>query len=195
MPQDFTAFITDYYDRFAAALREVDTGALERVLEVLDRVAEAGGTLWIAGNGGSAGIADHAVCDILKGAYVEGHPPFRAVSLSANGPLLTALGNDLSYDDVYSEPLKFYLRDTDAVLVVSSSGNSENVVRALRAAREKGVPTIAFTGFKGGRLAEEADIPVHVPVDNYGIVEDLHMSFIHVLTQWMKGRRQAEKTA
>jgi len=191
MPDDFTAFAADYYTRFADALKTVDTDALARVLEVLDRVAEAGGTLWLAGNGGSAGIADHAVCDISKGAFSDGHPPFRAVSLAANGPLLTALGNDLSYDDVYSEPLKFYLRDTDAVLVVSSSGNSENVVRALRVAKEKGVPTISFTGFKGGRLAEEADIPVHVPVDNYGIVEDLHMSFIHVLTQWMKGRHAA----
>ena len=189
MSDDFTAFVADYYDRFARAAGQVDAAALARVLGVLDEVAEAGGTLWIAGNGGSAGIADHAVCDISKGAYTEGHPPFRAVSLAANGPLLTALGNDLSYDDIYSEPLKFYLRDTDALLVVSSSGNSENVVRALRAAKEKGVPTIAFTGFKGGRLAEEADIPVHLPVDNYGIVEDIHMSFIHVLTQWMKGRR------
>lgn len=195
MPDDFAGFVASYYDRFSAALREVDAEALKRVLGVLDALAEAGGTLWIAGNGGSAGIADHAVCDISKGAYTPGHPPFRAVSLAANGPLLTALGNDLSYDDIYAEPLKFYLRDCDALLVVSSSGNSENVVRALRAAKERGVPTIAFTGFKGGRLAEEADIAVHVAVENYGIVEDLHMSFIHVLTQWMKGRRQVGATA
>lgn len=189
MPQDdFPGFVMDYYARFARALQDVDADALTAVLAVLDKVAAKGGTLWLAGNGGSAGIADHAVCDITKGAYTEGNPPFRAVSLAANGPLLTALGNDVSYDDIYSEPVKFYAQDGDALLVVSSSGNSENVVRALRAAKAKGIPTIAFTGFKGGRLAEEADVLVHVPVDNYGIVEDLHMSFVHVLTQWMKLR-------
>ena len=115
----------------------------------------------------------------------------KAYSSRAKRVTILTDSNDISYDDVYSEPLRFYLRDTDALLVVSSSGNSENVVRALRAARDKGVPTVAFTGFKGGRLAEEADTVVHVPVDNYGIVEDLHMSFVHVLTQWMKMRRAA----
>ena len=146
------------------------------------------GTLWMAGNGGSAAIADHSVCDISKGTYAEGRKPLRAVSLAANGPLLTALGNDISYDDVYSEPLKYYLTDKDAVLLVSSSGNSENVVRACDAANAKGVPTIAFTGFKGGRLREKARHVVHVPVENYGIVEDIHQSLIHVLTQYVMAR-------
>jgi len=193
MSLDFDRFITDYYESFASAVLGFDKGPLADVLAVLDQVTEAGGTIWLAGNGGSAAIADHSVCDLAKGTYTEGRKPVRAVSLSADGPLLTALGNDISYDDVYAEPLKYYLRDTDALLVVSSSGNSENVVRAVAAANEKDVPTIAFTGFSGGRLKDLARHVVHVPVENYGIVEDIHQSLIHVLTQYIAARHSEHR--
>ena len=105
--------------------------------------------------------------------------------------MLTALANDISYDAVFSEQLKYYLTDKDAVLVVSSSGNSPNVVNACAYAKDQGVPTIAFVGFKGGKLAEIADTVVHIAVDNYGIVEDTHQSLIHMLTQYMRARNEA----
>lgn len=184
----FEHFVDDYYRSFADAIRSFDTQPLQGVIDIFDQVAVAGGILWMAGNGGSAGIANHAVCDCSKGAYVEGRPPLRTQSLSANTPMLTALGNDISYDDVFSEQLKFYLTDKDALLVVSSSGNSPNVVKACEYANAKGVPTIAFVGFSGGRLKDIATHVVHVDVQNYGIVEDMHMSFIHVLTQYMTAR-------
>jgi phosphoheptose isomerase len=184
----FDHFIGDYYKRFAEALLAFDKGPLRDVLAVFDRVTEAGGTVWTAGNGGSAAIADHTVCDCSKGTYVEGHTPLRTISLASNVPMLTALGNDISYDAVFSEQLKYYLTEKDALLVVSSSGNSPNVVKACEYANAKGVPTIAFVGFKGGRLKEIATHVVHVEVENYGIVEDTHQSLIHVLTQYMKAR-------
>lgn len=191
MTLDLGRFVSDYYTEFSKAVLDFDKGPIADVLAVFDTVTEAGGTIWMAGNGGSAAIADHSVCDMSKGTFIPGQKPVRAVSLSADGPLLTALGNDLSYNDVYSEPLKYYLTERDALLVVSSSGNSENVVRAVQAANEKGVPTIAFTGFSGGRLKELARHVVHVPVQNYGIVEDIHQSLIHVLTQYMVARTKS----
>jgi len=124
-------FSNSYYENFAKTLLEFDKTALSDVLAVCDKVIAAGGTLWVAGNGGSASIVDHAVCDISKGTYVEGHPSFRTVSLAANGAILTALGNDISYDAVFSEQLKYYLKKDDALLVVSSSGNSANVVNTI----------------------------------------------------------------
>jgi len=190
MAETFGDFISSYYARYSQALLDFDKGPLADVLAVFDQVAAAGGTVWIAGNGGSAAIANHTVCDCSKGTYVEGHPPLRTQSLSANVPLLTALGNDIGYDAVFSEPLKYYLQSSDALLVVSSSGNSANVVAACNYANEKGVPTIAFVGFKGGRLAEIARHVVHVPVENYGIVEDTHQSLIHALTQYMRARSE-----
>ena len=188
---DFQEFLRVYYQRFAQALLDFDKGPLSDVLAVFEGLVATGGTLWIAGNGGSAAIADHTVCDCTKGTHVEGHPSLRTVSLASNVAMLTALGNDIAYDAVFAEQLKYYLTDRDAVLVVSSSGNSPNVVRACEYANARSVPTIAFVGFKGGRLAEMARHVVHVPVDNYGIVEDTHQSLIHALTQYMKARRTA----
>jgi len=188
---DFTDFIDSYYKRFAEALLGFDKAPLGDVLGVFDRVVVAEGTVWVAGNGGSAAIADHTVCDCSKGTYVEGQRPLRTASLASNIPLLTALGNDISYDDVFSEPLKYYLKPEDAVLLVSSSGNSPNVVKACEYANSRGVPTIAFVGFKGGKLSETAQHVVHIAVENYGIVEDAHQSLIHALTQYMRARNEA----
>lgn len=189
---DFDGFISDYYARFAEALLAFDKGPLKDVLAVFDKVTAAGGTVWVAGNGGSAAISDHTVCDCSKGTYVEGENPFRTISLTSNVALLTALGNDISYDDVFSEPLKYYLKPEDAVLLVSSSGNSPNVVKACEYANAQGVPTVAFVGFKGGKLKAAAQHCVHIEVENYGIVEDTHQSLIHALTQYMKARSLAK---
>lgn len=188
---DFGKFVADYYQRFAHVIASFDKQPLSGVLDVFRSVSEAEGTIWVAGNGGSAAIADHTVCDTTKGTFVDGQPPIRSVSLSANGPMLTALANDLSYDQVFSKQLEFYLKPGDAVLLVSSSGNSPNVVNAARFAQQRGIPTIAFVGFKGGKLAELADHVVWVPVENYGMVEDTHQSLMHVLTQYLLTQAEA----
>jgi phosphoheptose isomerase len=185
---DLEGFLTTYYERFAQALLDFDKGPLSDVLAVFDRLAATGGILWVAGNGGSAAIADHTVCDCTKGTHVEGRPPLKTISLASNVAMLTALGNDIAYEAVFAEQLRYYLTERDAVLLVSSSGNSPNIVRGCEYANGRGVPTIGFVGFKGGRLGEIARHVVHVPVDNYGIVEDIHMSLVHVLTQYMKAR-------
>jgi len=187
---EFRRFVDDYYARFVAAIEAFDRAALEGVLGVFEGVARSGGTLWVAGNGGSASISDHTVCDTTKGTWVEGQPPLRSVSPSANNAMITALGNDIGYEDVFRQQLMYYLQPGDALLVVSSSGNSPNVVAACRYANERGVPTIAFVGFKGGVLSEIADHVVWIPADNYGIAEDTHQSLMHVLTQYL--RQQAE---
>ncbi|MEX1367233.1 MAG: SIS domain-containing protein [Nannocystaceae bacterium] len=187
---ELRTFIDDYYRRFTEVLSSFDRDNLERVAEIFETVANAGGTLWVAGNGGSAAISDHTVCDTTKGTHVDGHAPIRSVSLASNGPMLTAIGNDIAYAEVFRQQLKYYLQPGDAVLVVSSSGNSPNVVNACQYAKEQGVPTIAFVGFSGGKLKDLADCVLHVPIDNYGIVEDTHQSFIHVLTQYLKHTRE-----
>jgi D-sedoheptulose 7-phosphate isomerase len=188
---DFRSFVDDYYKRFVEALEGFDRDSLDGICQTLERVRDAGGTVWVAGNGGSAAIADHTVCDTTKGTHVDGARPIHSVSLSANGPMLTALANDMSYEDVFRQQLVYYLGPDDAVLLVSSSGNSPNVVAACRYAKEQGVPTIAFVGFEGGALKELADHVVWIPVNNYGIAEDTHQSLMHVLTQYLRMRAEA----
>lgn len=191
----FREFVDDYYARFTRVLETFDRGPMSAVLEVLDGLAASGGTLWVAGNGGSAAISDHTVCDTTKGAHVAGHPPVRSLSLAANGPMLTALANDVSYDEVFSRQLEYYLRPGDAVLLVSSSGNSPNVVRACEYANSRGVPTIAFVGFSGGMLRQVARHCVWIPVDNYGMAEDAHQSLVHVVTQYLRARAEGKLPA
>jgi D-sedoheptulose 7-phosphate isomerase len=192
---DFREFVDDYYRRFVEVLETFDRAPMAGVLATLERVRDGGGTIWVAGNGGSAAIADHTVCDATKGTHVEGQPPLRTISLNSNVAMLTALSNDIGYEDVYRRQLVYYLKPNDAVLLVSSSGNSPNVVDACRYARDRGIPTIAFVGFGGGALRELADHVVWVPVDNYGIAEDTHQSLIHVITQYLLARGKAADQA
>jgi D-sedoheptulose 7-phosphate isomerase len=187
---DLKGFVEDYYAKFAQILESFDKTPIEGIAKVFTDVAETNGTLWVAGNGGSAAISDHTVCDTSKGTHVDGHPPIRSVSLSSNGPMITAIGNDISYDQIFRQQLIYYLQPNDAVLLVSSSGNSPNVVEACKFAQERGVPTIAFVGFKGGELKRLADHVVHIEIDNYGIAEDTHQSLMHVLTQYIKQQRE-----
>jgi phosphoheptose isomerase len=187
---DFNDFVEDYYRRFREAIDAFDRGPLQDVLRVVDRVIEGGGTIWVAGNGGSAAISDHLVCDTTKWTYVAGLPPVRSVSLVSNGPMLTALANDYRYEEVFRRQLEYYLEPRDAVLLISSSGSSPNVVSACRYAKERGVPTLAFVGFDGGELRRIADHVVWVPVDNYGIAEDTHQSVMHCLTQYLRARAE-----
>lgn len=182
---DFSQFVEDYYQQYTKVIRDFDKSSLEPVLEVFLALAKNNGTLWVAGNGGSAAIGDHTVCDVTKGTHKPGQPNIKSISLSSNTAMLTALGNDISYEAVFSEQLKYYLGENDALLLVSSSGNSPNVVAACEYANRVGVPTIAFVGFKGGVLKEIAKHCVWIPVDNYGMAEDAHQSLMHVTTQYI----------
>jgi phosphoheptose isomerase len=188
-------FVHDYYRRFVKVLDTFEKAPLEDIAKVFLEVSKRNGTIWVAGNGGSAAIADHTVCDTTKGTHVDGQPPLRSVSLASNGPMVTALGNDIGYDEIFRYQLKYYLQPEDALLVVSSSGNSPNVVNACQYAKERGVPTIAFVGFRGGQLAEIADHVVWIEVDNYGIAEDTHQSLMHVLTQYLRQRAEKKQSA
>jgi len=182
---DFMSFVENYYRRYSMILNSFDKTALEPVLEVFLDVRDKSGTLWVAGNGGSAAIGDHTVCDVTKGTHLDGQPSLKSISLTSNTAMLTALSNDIDYESVFSEQLKYYLGRNDAVLLVSSSGNSPNVVKACEYANSCGVPTIAFVGFKGGKLREIAKHTVWIPVENYGMAEDAHQSLMHVTTQYI----------
>jgi len=182
---DFMEFVEDYYQQYIRVLNSFDKTSLEPVLDTFLDVRDKGGTLWVAGNGGSAAIGDHTVCDVTKGTHTEGQPTIKSISLSSNTAMLTALGNDLDYEQVFSQQLKYYLGKNDALLLVSSSGNSPNVVKACEYANSRGVPTIAFVGFKGGKLRDIAKHCVWIPIENYGMAEDAHQSLMHVTTQYI----------
>ncbi len=179
-------FAADYFARLNAAAASIDWIALERAAVILTQVHQQGGIVYPCGNGGSAAIANHLVCDHCKGVQSDTALRPRIVSLSSTIEIITAVANDFSYDEVFVYQLKSLARPGDALVTISSSGDSENIVRAASWARENGIPVIAMTGFSGGRSAAIADVSLHVPADNYGVIEDLHQSLMHILAQHIR---------
>ena len=191
-PSDFQGFAARYLEAFAGAVRAFDVALLEGLAELFLDARRRGAEILVAGNGGSAAIANHFECDATKGTHVQdGAPALRSRSLSANMSVLTALGNDLGYASVFERQVEYYGRPGDLLVLGSSSGSSPNVVAACRHAKAKGLTTLALVGFKGGVLKAEADHVFHVPVENYGIVEDCHQAVIHLLTQYLRRLEEA----
>ena len=179
-------YADDYFARVAYAASSVDRGRLHQAVDLLRTVYRAGRTVFACGNGGSAALSNHLACDHLKGVQTDTALRPRVVSLSSNIELMSAIGNDLSFDEVFAFPLRTLARKGDVLVAVSASGDSENVVRALSWARDHEVKTIALTGFAGGRASGLADVHVHVEGDNYGVVEDVHQSVMHIFAQFLR---------
>lgn len=179
-------YLTQYMDRLKEAASAIDRSALDHAVTMLRDLFSRGGTLYVCGNGGSAAIANHMTCDMLKGVRTDTPLPPRIVSLSTQVELITAIANDMDYAEVFAYQLRSLAKPGDGLLVISSSGNSENIVRALECAREGGLGTIAMTGFSGGRCAGMATVNLHVPCHNYGIVENIHQSLMHVMAQYLR---------
>jgi phosphoheptose isomerase len=183
----FDQFTDEYLTAFAAAARALDRQALARIMTTLDEARSRGADVYVAGNGGSAAIANHFECDATKGTHGRGEA-LRTRSLAANTSILTALANDIGYETVFEKQIEYFGRPGDVVVLVSSSGNSPNVVRACEIAKVRKMTTVGLVGFKGGALKTLCDVVLHVPVDNYGIVEDLHQAAVHLITQYLRAR-------
>ena len=186
------SFFDGYADEATRAAKSVDGAALDRAAAILLDAYTSGAGVFVCGNGGSAAIANHLQCDHSKGVRAATDLLPKVVSLSTNVELLTAIANDLSYDDVFVYQLQSHSVPGDVLIAVSSSGRSPNIVRALTWARDHGLRTIALTGFDGGDARTVAEVPIHVEGGNYGIVEDLHQAIMHALAQYI---RQSRMTA
>jgi len=191
---DAGAFAAAYFARLQAAAASVDWSALEQAAAILQQVHSQDGVVYSCGNGGSAAIANHLVCDHLKGVQTDTDLRPRIVSLSSTPEVMTAIANDLSYEEVFVYQLRSLARPGDALFAISSSGDSENIVRAVSWAKDNSIPVVAMTGFSGGRSARLADVVLHVDADNYGIIEDVHSSLMHVLAQRIRQSHMDDET-
>lgn len=188
----------DYLDAYAleisAAFASVDRAALDAAAKALVTAIARNATIFTCGNGGSAAIANHFVCDHTKGARADTLIFPRAHSLVANIEINTAIANDIAYDQIFSYQLQSYASRDDVLVAISSSGNSPNIVNALRWAKDNGLVTIAMSGFSGGKAREIADIALYVAAHNYGLVEDVHQSLMHVLAQFLRQKHMTDQT-
>ena len=174
-------WIAEYVAAQKAALDSIPVGAVDTLLSVLRKALHEDRQIFVFGNGGSAANASHFITDLGKGSSDKIGKRFRCLSLNDNVSWMTALGNDYCYEDVFVRQLANFGRRGDVVLVMSVSGNSPNVVRALEWAKGNGLTTVALVGKKRGRLAELADHAIVIDSEHYGRVEDAHMGICHIL--------------
>lgn len=178
---------TSYACRLSAQLEKFDWSAVELLAMTLQKAWDGNNRVFLCGNGGSAGNAVHLANDFLYGVGAGVRPGLDVEALTANPAVLTCLANDVSYDDVFSVQLASKGEIGDVLIVLSGSGNSENVVRALRAAKKKEIRTFAILGFDGGKCKSISDSALHFPINDMQIAEDLQLVVGHMCMQYLAG--------
>ncbi len=185
-------FINSFRSDVAAALEKVSSREIEKALAILHAAFERNGRIYVFGNGGSLALATHFVSDLNKTVFshhLDKHKRrFQAIRLPSTESELTAWANDVGYDMVFAGPLQNYLQETDAIIAISSSGNSSNVIKAIELAKRHHVPVIGMSGFDGGALNKLADAKVLVPTEKgaYEVVESVHAALLHMMVKYFK---------
>ncbi len=175
-----------YLNHLVQLLNNLDADAIGKMIELFISARENGNQIFFCGNGGSAATASHFANDIAIGTRCP-EKPFKAVSLTDNMPVITAIANDYGYDHIFVKQLEILFNEGDIVVAISASGNSQNVVNALEYANQNGGHSVAVTGFSGGKIKEIAHSFVHVETSKgeYGPVEDIHMILDHVIGTYL----------
>ncbi|MFL2896535.1 MAG: SIS domain-containing protein [Candidatus Pelagibacter sp.] len=182
---NLNTFFKKYTNNLNIAITNINIKNLNLASKLILDVIKKGKTIYVCGNGGSAAIANHYVCDFIK--YFRQRSKFspKIVSLSNSIETITAIANDMNYKYIFKYQLESLYKKGDILLIVSSSGNSENVKEVLKFANKKKIKTIGFSGFKGGYLNKNSNISLYVKAMNYGISEDSHHVLMHIILQYL----------
>ncbi len=180
-------YLTHYKTRLTGILDQIDAKVLAKVIDAMIQAFKANKTVYVIGNGGSAATASHMQADFSF--FVRYFTKFRPriIALTDNVPMITAVGNDTAFDDIFLEQLRGRFTEGDVLISISASGNSPNLVKAAEFANSLGGITIAFTGFLGGKLKEISKISLYTPnpKGDYGPIEDVHMILNHVMVNYL----------
>lgn len=175
--------LSAYFNHVSDTLRRIDQEAVLKLVGWLLEARDAGNTIFIFGNGGSGATASHVTGDFLKGISYGLDKRFKVQCLNDNLSGIMAISNDLTYEEIFIEQLKTFLQKDDIVIGISGSGNSANVVKAMEFARLQEARTVAFCGYKGGKIKSIADLTIHAPIQDMEITEDIHIIIFHAIKQ------------
>jgi D-sedoheptulose 7-phosphate isomerase len=173
--------VSSYFSNLSRTMNKLPVSIIDQIAQTILHAYDRGHMIYFFGNGGSAALASHLACDLGKGTVNGNSKRFRVLALTDNVPLMTAWANDSKYEDIFAEQLSNLVRCDDVAFAISGSGNSPNILRALKVARQAGAITVGFTGFQGGKMRELCDQCMIVPCDNMQIIEDLHLCAAHAL--------------
>ena len=192
--KDADAFAAGYLSYLKKVLARFKIDEISNFIKVLLESRKNGAQIFFMGNGGSAATASHFANDLTIGTR-SWSKPFRAISLTENPAIVTAISNDDGYENIFTQQLQSLLKKEDIVVAISASGNSKNLIRALEYANSKGVVTVGITSFDGGQLRQIAKLGVHVPANKgeYGPAEDAHMVLNHLIGAYINRLVASEK--
>ena len=184
LPESHASY-ESYLAEYVGSLQKISGALVHEVSLVIADAIIHSKSIGLLGNGGSASIVDHAQCDFLKWSIDKSQivSSTNVLALSSNVALLSALNNDLGHAEAFSWLVKRFLKNGDVLIAVSSSGESENILNAVRMAKSQGVLTIGFSGFENPTLSRICDYSIQVNSRNYGVIEDLHGMLFHSITQ------------
>ena len=178
-------FISTYINSLSSSIMNSDMEKLHKAAMQILKTIKKDATIYVCGNGGSAAIANHYVVDFLKFFREKTIYKPKIVSFSNNIETITAISNDIKYKFVFKYQAENLCKKNDLIIIVSSSGNSENIIELLKFTKKNKITTIGFSGFKGGYLKRNSDISVHINAENYGISEDAHHILMHAQLQYL----------
>ena len=188
-PLSANDLFADYSSRLQAVLATSDWSAVSQLAKDMQLCWQEGRRVFFCGNGGSAGNAIHLANDFLYGIAKRTGGGLKVMALSDNPAVITCLANDLGYEHIFSEQLAVQAQKGDLLIALSGSGNSPNIVRVIEQAKSMGVKSYAVLGFTGGKCKQLADVPIHFPVNDMQIAEDLQIIVGHMLMQWLYANR------
>ncbi|MGE5758859.1 MAG: SIS domain-containing protein [Gemmatimonadota bacterium] len=171
----------------AAEIAAAHAGTIAAIAARYEATLREGGTLFFAGNGGSAADAQHMATEYVV-RYHSQRPALRAVALTTDSSLLTAAANDLGFDEVFARQVEALGRPGDLLVLHSTSGESPNVIRAAQSARARGMGVIALLGKSGGSVRDLADLALVVPTDDTARIQEMHLAIEHLICEWIEER-------
>ena len=178
-------FLRYYLKSLNNALDKISKRELEKASELIEKTIKKDKHIYVCGNGGSGAIADHYVVDYTKQLSKNTSLKAKIRSLNSDSYLMTAIANDISYDEIFSFQASRYIKSGDILILISSSGNSKNIKSVLKYCNKNNIKTIGFSNFSGGYLKKNCTISIHSKIDNYGIGEDINHILMHTIMQYL----------
>tara|TARA_A100001015_G_scaffold294316_1_gene371963 strand:- start:1873 stop:2487 length:615 start_codon:yes stop_codon:yes gene_type:complete len=190
----FDDYFTEFIEAKHLACQNIKKSALNKFSQKMENAISSDNKIFLCGNGGSLSVANHMLCDIFKQLSTDTYLRPKVFSLATNFELMTAISNDISYNEIFSYQLNRIGTKNDLLITISSSGNSQNIINVIKLAKKIGIYTVALTGFKGGKSSKICDLNINVEAKNYGIIEDSHSSILHAISQHIRKENLKKST-